>query len=289
MNFTKHLASIYILAVIIFSMTGCSLFEPASPSASYIQVDSIQLYTDYSTQGSNSASISDAWVILDNGYLGTFPLPSKIPIIGEGLKHIVIRAGIIENGIAGTRSAYPKYASLDTTVSLKSGQTVKIEPRISYGTAVTFAQLEDFDDASLSLSSTSTSFAPLMITTTGDPEAFEGNSGEAILDSAHTVFEVASAAAFPLASVTTSYVELNYKCENDFSIGVIINYTNGGVEQTTLLSLHATTIWKKVYVSLNNLGGIVSGASNYKIFLRSDKNPAVATSKLYFDNLKVLY
>jgi len=98
------ISMIFFIAVIYSS---CTLFEPASPVASYIHIDSIQLTTNYQVQGSISSKISDAWIIYDGKYLGTFPLPADIPLIGEGLHKLEILGGISQNGIAGDRAAYP--------------------------------------------------------------------------------------------------------------------------------------------------------------------------------------
>lgn len=273
---------------VLSSIYSCNIFEPASPIASYLHIDTIFVRTDYPTQGSNSNKISDAWVLYDNKYLGTFPLPADIPLIGEGLHSVIIKAGIVENGISATRAAYPKYTSFDTTLLLSSKEKTYLSPTVTYGSGINFPQIEDFDDASLSLVATATGTAPLVITQQSDPNSFEGNSGNTTLDQNHTIFEVASSSAFTLPLSTPSYFELNYKGDNEFTIGVFIT-TSSGIVKSDLLSVKASSVWKKIYVSLSGLGGVVSDGIDYKIYLHAEKDPLLTTANLYFDNLKVVF
>jgi hypothetical protein len=279
---------IFTLILLVTGFYSCSLFEPASPTASYLRIDSLYLQTDYPLQGSDNSRITDVWVFYDKAYLGTFPLPATIPLAGEGNHEVSVRGGIIQNGISGSRAAYPKLVSFDTTMNLVAKDTVFLSPPLAYFSGVEFPQLEDFDDASLSLVSTNVDFAPLVITSNGDPGALEGNSGKVTLDANKPTFEVASSAAFGLPINTPVYLELNYKGDVDFSIGVF-QTTGGGIIKSDLLSLRATSAWKKVYVTISELGGISTNALDYKIYLHAEKGSVLTSADLYFDNLKVLY
>jgi hypothetical protein len=268
---------------------SCSVLEPSIPAASYIHIDSIPLVlSDTSDHGSNSNNITDAWVIDNNEFLGTFPLPADIPVLKEGSHKFTIRAGIIENGIAGLRSAYPKYSSYDTTINLVANQKFQINPVVDYQSGLQFPQIEDFDDASLSLIATNVTNSQLSITGSGDADAFEGNSGKVTLDSNHPLYEDATDVAFALPLNVPTYLELNYKCENEFKIGMFIT-TPSGVVQSELLTIKKSGSWKKVYVSLSDLGGVQSGATAYKLYLRAEKSADLSVANIFFDNLKVVY
>lgn len=278
-----------LLIMLLSVLNACSVFEPASPQAAFVIIDSIALSTNYSLQGSSSSSIKDIWVITDKGYLGTFPLPAKIPIIASGSQKLTLRAGIVENGISSIRSAYPKYSSFDTTLVLESGKEIKLIPTITYLSGCTFLQIEDFDDAGLTLTSTSSSTVNLQVTNTGDANAFEGNSGVVTLSSSQLTFEAASSSLLQFSQVLPTYIELNYKSENDFDVGVFVNFTSGSVDKRTLLTLRASSIWKKAYISVADLGGMATNAAGYKVFIRCVKSTSLNTAKLYLDNLKVVY
>jgi hypothetical protein len=267
---------------------GCSILEPAVPAASYVHIDSISLTTDNATQGSNASYIPDAWVIYDNNFLGTFPLPADIPLIGEGTHDLLIKGGVIENGVAGTRSAYPKYQAYHVSVDLRAGEKVNLHPHIVYEPNSHFKQIEDFDDANLSMVSTDTTYAPLGITALNDPNSFEGNSGVVTVDASHTFFELASAVPYALPLEPPTYVELNYKSDITFSVGIFITST-AGILKTNLIDFRPTITWKKTYISLNDLGVIQNVAIDYKIILSGTKPSDQTSGKIYFDNLKVLY
>jgi hypothetical protein len=282
----------FYLGLTLFSVSiiqnSCSIIESDSSIASYIHIDSVSLRTDYPTQGSNSKKVTDVWIVYDNEYLGTFPLPADIPLIGEGLHNIKVKAGILENGISGTRSAYVKYSTFDTTLELSSTNKPTFSPVVSYGEAIEFPQIEDFDDASLSLVPTTNGNVTLNITASLDTNSFEGNSGLAILDANHTIFEVATSTPFTLPLNVPSYVELDYKGDLDFEVGVFIT-TQSGILKTSMLAVRASASWKKIYINMSNLNGVAPDGINYKIYLRAVKSSAVSVANLYFDNLKVVY
>jgi hypothetical protein len=283
MSFNNY--KFFLLLFLGWTLNGCSLFEPPPPPAAFIHIDSIPLTTNPATEGSNSKRVSDVWVIFDDKFLGTFPLPADFPVLGTGNQRIQVKAGIIENGIASLRSAYPKYSLFDTVVNLTANKKTTITPYVTYAPGVQFAQIEDFDDASLSLTTVNANYATIAISPNN---AYELNSGEVTLDANHPVFESATTTPFTLPLNVPTYLELNYLCDVDFHIGTYVN-TSGGVVQTSLLAVKATSEWKKIYVSLSDLGGVQSSGISYKVYLRADKPSNVTTAKLYFDNLKVVY
>ncbi len=276
-----------ILPAILF-LNSCDVINPAEPVPTYIQLDSTSLITNYVDEGSNLSSFVDAWIYVDGNYLGTYEYPFTVPVIGEGQHKISVRAGILKNGISGSRAAYPKTSTFDTLFSLQPNQTNIIKPTVKYLDGIVFAQMEDFDDGSLTLVPTGSNAATLNITSANDPNALEGNSGHITLDSSHPDFEFASSSAFYLPITTESYVELNYKCTQEFSLGVFVT-TISGVVQTSVLNLRPTSTWKKVYVNLNEGEAIFNNALEYKIYLKSSLVSGSATADIYLDNLKVLY
>ncbi|MBL0256146.1 MAG: hypothetical protein IPQ03_00975 [Bacteroidetes bacterium] len=270
-----------------FCILSCNVINPGEPVPAYFHLDSMNLNTDYLTQGSSSSKIVDVWVSIDNKYLGTYGLPVTFPALAEGNYKISFRAGVQVNGMTDNRAAYPPFATFDTTLNTIPGSTLVLNPTVSYKSGTVFKQIEDFDDGSLSLVSTSSNLAILNITPTSDPNAFETNSGFVVLDDNHAVFEVASADTFSLPISVPVYLELNYKADCEFTVGVFIS--GASVLQSPLLNIRPSSTWKKIYVNISELGGVTSGNVFYKIYLKSTKSSSVSTATLYFDNLKVLY
>lgn len=287
LNFYLSLKLIVFLAAPVL-LNSCDVINPAEPVPAYIKLDSSSFETSYVDEGSNLNSFVDGWIYVDGNYLGTYEYPFTIPVIGEGQHKISVRAGILKNGISGSRAAYPKTSTFDTIVNLQPNQINIINPTVKYLDGIVFAQMEDFDDGSLTLVPTGTNSATLNITSANDPNALEGNSGHVVMDITHPDFEFASANAFYLPISTESYVELNYKCTQEFSLGVFVT-TISGVVQSSVLNLRPTSTWKKVYVNLNEGEAIFNNAIEYKIYLKSRLTQGSSSADIYLDNLKVLY
>ena len=114
------------------------------------------------------------------------------------------------------------------------------------------------------------------------------NSGKVLLDENHNIFEVSTVNAFALPLNLPSFLELNYKGDNEFSVGVYVT-TSTDIIKSSLLSVRPSSIWKKIYVNISALGGVVPGGIDYKIYLRAEKDPSLSEANIYFDNLKVVY
>jgi len=102
----KLLITVISIASII---QACNIINPAEPTPSYIQIDTIKLTTDITTQGSASHKIVDAWVYVDNQAVGAYEMPCKIPVLASGQHTIYIQGGILLNGINATHLQYPYY------------------------------------------------------------------------------------------------------------------------------------------------------------------------------------
>lgn len=269
-------------------LSACEIINPSEPVPGYIRIDSIAMNSQYSTQGSSNSRYTDVWVSVNNNYLGTYELPVTLPVIADGSTKISLRGGIMANGIAANRQAYPKASTYDTTFGMNPGKIHQMNPVISYLPGTVFSQIEDFDDGSLSLVNTGNATASLQITSQNDPNRFEGNSGFVTIDANQSLFEVASASAFPLPWNTEVFIELNYKCQTEFTVGMFIT-TSSTVFQYPLVNIRPTSEWKKIYINISELQGIVSDGIAYKVYLRSDFNSSSTAGTIYLDNLKVLY
>jgi hypothetical protein len=80
---------------------------------------------------------------------------------------------------------------------------------------------------------------------------------------------------------------LNYKSDVDFIIGAYVNETST-VEKNELVSVRATSQWKKIYVTFSTLGGITSSSISSKVYIHAELG-TLTTANLFFDNLKVIY
>lgn len=263
---------------------SCEVFDPGEQIPSYIYIDTIKLTTTYLTQGSASGKFTDAWIYVDDQSLGVYELPATIPALQKGNHEVKVRGGIKVNGIAASRSAYPVCDFYSQYVNLDPGKTVSIDPEVSYFPAVTFKWKEDFESVGVSLTTTSLSDTSLQIIS-DTAGVFEGRfSGAAYLDSNNPFFECASSASFSLP-LDNVYLEMNYKCNNSFSVGV---YAAGNGSPFTTLFVNPSAEWNKIYINLANEIG-TAHSNPYTVFIRMAKNEGVALPELYIDNIKLIH
>mgnify|MGYP003337314382 CR=1 FL=1 len=279
-----------VLLIYFFSLTICSceIINPAEPVPAYIHVDNIALHTDTNTQGSSSSKIVDVWLYADNDPLGPYEMPATIPVLKEGTHIIKARGGIIVNGISATRVYYPFYTFFDTTVTLTLGSVLKINPVVTYFSDVIFSLNEKFSGAGISISTTSQSDTSLQIVT-DSADAFENETAKVYLDSQHPVFECSSNSQLNLpVDGTAVYMELNYKTNTEFSVGIFA-ITSSQVITIPVLNLRPSSEWKKVYVYLSDAATSVQSALGFKPYIHMDRNSSIGDAELYFDNVKVLH
>ncbi|HNQ12060.1 MAG TPA: hypothetical protein PKM16_02565 [Bacteroidia bacterium] len=285
----KSALKLLLGAALLLLSSTCNLINPDDPSSSFIQIDSVALNTDVNTQGSNTQAIKDAWLYIDNNLVGVNEIPFKIPVLEEGSHKIMVQAGIIQNGIAATRAAYPFYTFYDTTLVLTKTQGVVIHPTFNYFN-VKFPWIESFNGPGVTLDSTVQSTTGVRIET--DPLKTmpgEGNCGVIKLDTAFLVAEVATSQSYNLPkSGAQVYLEINYRCTNSFVVGIFANHLTF-VEQRSILSLNPSDTWKKVYVEMGSFISSYPNAQNFKIYFGAVLNSGLINSEIYLDNIKIVH
>ncbi len=266
---------------------GCNKEEPIP---SYVHIDKITLSTIYSNEGSASNKILDAWVYIDDQFVGAFELPCTFPVLTVGTHTISVLSGIKENGITETRIPYPFYEKYVASIVLVAGEKTQVNPTTKYAALADFSWIEDFEGASpgicnnLGVPDTNMK----VVNTPGLVFELTG-SGEVLLTGSATSYFGMSCNKYALPKVGAPvFIELNYNCNTDFNVG-IIGYSGSNIEvQSISLTLRPTTGWNKVYINLTNeVTGAVS-ASTFAIFFSLLKDPDLTASYVYLDNVKLV-
>ncbi|MBI3502758.1 MAG: hypothetical protein HY063_13285 [Bacteroidetes bacterium] len=257
------------------------------PIPSYIHIDKMNL-TTLSTQGTNSQKIVDAWVYVDNDLIGAFEMPCTFPVLYSGKHTVKIFPGIKENGVAATRIQYPFYSDYETDVTLTAGQKTFLTPTITYSPIANFLWLEDFEAATHTLCKSDFSNDTTYIKITKNiSEVFEGTgSGKVELTSGG--YYGVSCSKYAVASSGNIFLELNYNCNTEFTIGIqAYDSGNNLLLQTGIVALLPTTGWDKAYVNLaTTLRN--AGAEKFAVYIAMKKDDNLSSSYLYIDNLKVI-
>ena len=278
----KHLTVIFIFLIIL--LQSCKKTIPNDGVPSYISIPSIDVMIE-SGQGSESQKITDAWVYINNDLQGIYPLPARFPVLKEGSQNLSVKAGIKNNGIAATRINYPFYDFYTQDIYLKKDSTTVIHPEVRYFDNTLF-HIIDFEDGSetFELSQDSdTSFLP------NNDSVFEGKSGAVHLAPPHLYFEITTKELQLPKLGTPVYVELNYRCNSSFDIGVYADFSPT-IVTTSIVTVNPKNEWNKIYVDLTSPISTTQQANNHKVFIsmRRDVN-SDEEATLYLDNFKVIY
>ncbi len=288
----------FCLAVFVATVpwwTSCNQ-DDESLIPAYIRVDEVVMLPNPSIQqlhGSLSHQITDIWVYVEDQakqeFIGAFELPVTFPVLKEGPYTLVIRAGIKVNGIAETRGEYPFYEDYTIQVNFVRDSVLNIRPSFRYADFCEFVWLEDFEDATASV--TSSSRSDTSMTVTSQPgEVFEQEySGKVSLDSHRFFFECFSSQAFDLPGEGAEvYLEMDFKTNTEVTVGLMINFLTGSTLAPVVV-LNETDEWKKIYISLRNAVSTYSTAISHNVFFSARKPDQVQESLILIDNVKLIH
>lgn len=270
---------------IIFNACSKEKFEAKIPS--YISIPSINLTTDYATEGSASSKITDAWVYVNDQIVGVYELPAKFPVLKDGNVTVKIFAGIKDNGIAASRVRYLLYDAHVEQANLVAGDTTEIVANVKYRANVVFSWLEDFEGASSSFLYTAGSDT---IFNKGTSIVKEGQfSGQVYLENDMSFFEATSPAFSPPSPSTTAnvYLEMDFKTNENLILGVYL-----GSEQFAHITLNTTDEWKKIYLNLEDVLKSRTNISEAKIFIGIKEEATTFKTdnpQIYIDNVKFVH
>lgn len=279
--------------LLLFALAwGCTKTS-ADDIPSYISIDTMSLKVS-SIQGTASQKITDSWVYANNDLVGAFELPSKFPVLKSGNTTLYIFAGIKLNGINETRVPYPFYDRIQKPVTLEQEKVTQLgHLNFNYVSTTKFAWLEDFEQVNLTLDSTKRSEVNFTRAKLSELEAsFPGESNDyaasVIIDKENLVFESVSHDAFKLPTDGTAvFLEINYKTNNPFTVGLFINGEISG--QRPVLVINPSSTWNKIYVNLTPTLSTYTSANNFKVFFTAKKSNDVEKAEIFFDNIKLLH
>ncbi|NVO02504.1 MAG: hypothetical protein HXX09_07345 [Bacteroidetes bacterium] len=289
----KFYCSLVFVTFFALLFSSCEVYNPEETIPSYIHIDKINLTTSTTPvdQGSNSSKITDAWVYIDDQSVGAFELPATFPVLYEGNHKITIKAGIKVSGIARARAIYPFYESYTQNFNLVKDSIINISPTVNYFSSTAFNWLEGFEDGGIKIEKTLRS--DTIIEKTSDAgNVFEGTySGVITLDNNRGFYEGQSIKDFIIPLGNTVFLEMNYKTNNIFTVGVIAQYANNS-SMNDILVINRSGEWNKIYINLTDRIRYLYDTNNpptYKIFFQATKETDVSQAKIFIDNLKLLY
>lgn len=261
---------------------SCKKYD-AALTAFYLKPSKASVTSNLS-QGSNSSKITDLWVYTNGQFQGAFPYNHLIPIVNNNKSaKIQIFAGIKNNGIAETRVFWPFYSPLEFDTLIESGKTIEMPLVFEYNSNTKFVINENFDNVGNVFNNSSISDTIYNITSS--EESLEGNYLKLELKGQSVIGQIETSQTYSLpAGSENVYLELNYKCNKEFSIGLI---GDKDPQLKEAITLSAKENWNKIYIQLSNTVSSAPVSNKYKLYFRMINNND--NSKLYIDNLKLIY
>lgn len=269
---------------------SCNWLDPEEEQPGYIYIPELGFQATVG-QGTSSHNITEVWVYANDQMLGAYDLPATVPVLLNGATDIRIFGGIKNNGISSTRIKYPFYSSFDTTLNIQPLVYDTVIPQIRYYDDLEF-QPFDFE-AGIPYEPYSTSDVG-MNSVTDEALVFEGNaSAFATLNSTQDQIIVRSLDQWQWNEGETVFLEMNYSCNNSFSVGLVV-HSGATVSRHFALVLNPSTsslgipAWRKVYVDLGFLILNHPDGDFYELYFESVKDDENSTVELYLDNLKIV-
>jgi hypothetical protein len=285
----KRFTSLLFYFTLLLSVSSCEKFQGDQTVPAWLKVDSVYLTTDYYSQGTASQQITDAWVYIDDEFLGAFELPARFPVLYSGKHTVKIWPGIKRDGIAATRQTYEFYTPITKQMVFQQDSNTSLGViKTTYQTTTSFTWKEDFDGVAMTLDTTQRSSAYIQLTTAGSPETFEGTHSALIeLDSLHDFFECQSHNEYPIPYAPV-FLELNFNISNSLTVGVT-TYGASTLYQVPVITLNPTgNKWKKIYIDLTTTLNAYTGMQSYRVYLGTFKDGGQKQTRLLLDNFKLV-
>lgn len=299
-----------ILLGVVLSLLSCNKFKGSQEIPAYIKINPWTFTTDYQREGAATHAITDAWIYIDGSLLGCFEMKSHddgvysmIPALKVGKHTMQVYPGVKLNSISSTRIQYPFYKPHVVEHTFTPGVIEEINPSTRYystdSTLVRFKMMEDFEEVNnIRLYKLDTTYADLVqIDHRENPNAWldpldslnHYRSGYIHIDDSIRRFCVASDKLYNLPTAGNYVIlELDYKCTDDFLIGMFIRTPQDGIMDKELIYLKKTDTWKKAYVNFSPTVTENFNASYLKFYF-SGSVDAGGSADFYFDNVKLIY
>ncbi|RYE25531.1 MAG: hypothetical protein EOP51_03770 [Sphingobacteriales bacterium] len=280
----------YIFLAVIVSVlfiTSCNVINPAEDVPTYVYLDSINFkINEPLKEGSASQKITSAWVYFNNDLVGAFELPCRVPVLGINGGTVRVAPGVTYAGL----SQENQYAFFEgdtfTIAPTEVGKVVHHVPTVTYTSETKFPFKEDFETGNSFQSLTDLETDTTIVRTDDKANVFEGGgSGYIVVDASHPTSENISNKGFPIKQ-GSAFVELNYKCNTSFQVGLITNY-NGALIPQYLGGVKAREGWNKIYIDLSTFTSSYP-TTQYFLIIKTGLDDGLTNGYVLLDNIKVL-
>lgn len=273
----------FIPVIGLFVLTSCNNIDFKNLEPAFIRIPSVEVRGPDSKPEPFHA-VEDLWVFLDEEYLGTYPVPSEIPVLNTGkAKSIRIFPGIREFGIRSRAEIYNFMDTHTIQTDLDPEAVYSFIPVFRYKPGIKTLFFEDFETGNqltLDLDQDKTNHI-----VRSDVTAQTGNySGLIVNDVQHPLTEAATAG---LRIISNSFLELSFRSSNDFNVG--LNIIKGTTQSRNyFLILKASDQWKKIYIPFREFVDQNPETTYQLIFKGEYRQESGPSQSIFLDDLKII-
>jgi len=283
---------ILLLILILLFNTQCNKTKLKALVPFYINIPSVNVYT-LSGQGTSSHKITEIWVYENGHFKGVYPIGRNIPITSQPAR-IKMFAGIRKDGLSAVRIIYPFYAPIEIDTNANENQIIYRPLSFIYKYGINFKWIEDFENFGgiggitiIKGTGSDTNLIILDKSTNPSADVFEGSKCMKIVTDANRPYAYLISANTYTLSYDATYLELNYKCNQSFEIGLY-----SGVFVKSVITLVSTKgEWNKIYIDLTPYLSLMGGTptnNNIGIYFKVIKESSVSQSEVLIDNIKLI-
>lgn len=281
---------IVYLSLALF-IASCNFINPDEKEPAFIYIDQFSFSTEPG-EGTESQKFTEIWAYANDQVVGVYDLPATIPILHEGNTNLSFFAGIKNFGLSDSRIIYPFVQGYRLNKNLKPLAFDTIRPTFSYFDGLNITQ-KDWDINTPSMLALSSNQGELLIED-DETKVFEGNRcGYFRMPSGSTNLSFKDDDNLDLESGVITFLELNYSCNNKFSVGLIAR--EGTSDRRNLIAIiNPTTsgssapVWNKIYLDLGLIVRDNPNASHFEVYFESVPDSPGNAIDLYLDNLKLI-
>lgn len=274
-----------VASVFFFPLAACTKGDEV---AAFVDIPAVSVQAS-EAQGGSTSKITDAWVSVDEQFIGVWELPARVPVLKEGDHTITVVPAIKRNGMFDDRLRYPFYTAWNGNAQLVKEGTATVDPVTTYLSATEF-WVEPCSDPIGRLNTTADSDTVLLPPFLPDPALDNTMCRGFALDAAHPYIRVYTDEDFEVYGGPV-FLELDYRSNMTLVVGVLYNYNGSpGADPWVIvgptLKDNGSMPWNKIYIDLSNAFNL--GISERDIYIEASLPSGQASATAYIDNLKIL-
>lgn len=275
---------LFILAVACFLGTGCNLINPKEDIPTYVHIDSFTFSTpNPSLTGSGKQAITSVWAYLDGQNLGVYELPADIPVLMDGTQELQLAPGVNEQGLKDFKLSYPLFAFYNTNITASPGNTITVHPETKYVEDLKYWRT-DFESGNTFQKYQGDTSIRLV---SGADSVFEdGKCGGIFLYGTYTYAESFSDISFNPG--TNGYLELHYKSNMPFAVGMLVALPDGSITPYYLAGVNPKDQWGKFYLNISQFTLKYPSAQKFAVIVRAVLENGQTEGYVLLDNIKVI-